>query len=106
MEDIVEDWPRTIGDLIKAREEALRNYLEIRMSNKLRQAILGKTRPTPDEKKLVRQFISSVQKMQDGEVQVLSLTQFEAFRPEKDPKFGFFRPENGPNNHLFTARIS
>ena len=52
MEDIVEDLPRTLGDLIKAREEALKNHLEIRMSNKLRQAILGKTRPTPDENKV------------------------------------------------------
>ena len=50
MEDVVEELPQTIGDLIIAREEAMKNHLEIRMSNKLRQAILGKTRPTPDEK--------------------------------------------------------
>ena len=50
LENVLEEMPRSLGDEIKAREEALKNHLEIKMSNKLRQAILAKTRPTPDEK--------------------------------------------------------
>ena len=54
---------------MKAREEALKNHLEIKMSNKLRQAILSKTRPTPDEKKVGEWFILRELKMRDGGVQ-------------------------------------
>ena len=51
-ENVGEDLPKSLGDVIKAREAAMKNHLEIRMSDKLRLAIRSKTRPTPDPKEV------------------------------------------------------
>ena len=52
LENVVEDLPRSLGDLIKGREEAMANHLQLKMSDKLRRAILAKTRPSREQKEL------------------------------------------------------
>ena len=41
LENISEELPRSLGDLIKGREQAMLNHLQLKMSDKLRRAILA-----------------------------------------------------------------
>ena len=52
LESFDEEVAPSTGDFIKAREIAMKNHLEIRMSDKLRRAILAKTRSSDDIKQV------------------------------------------------------
>ena len=52
LEDIADEIPRSLGDFVKGREQAIVNHLQIKMSDKLRRAILAKTRPSRELKEV------------------------------------------------------
>ena len=46
LDDTEDRLPKTLRDKMRAREEAMANHVQLKMSRKIRQAILAKVRPT------------------------------------------------------------
>ena len=56
LDDTEDRLPKTLRDKMRAREEAMANHVQLKMSRKIRQAILAKVRPTRGKKIIGRWF--------------------------------------------------